>query len=77
MPRFKRIVYLKLFNQKDGEPGGIKLTQEGVDNFSVTSGLQTKAKLSYSQAAEELGECIMFHLACEGQLDNREKGDNG
>lgn len=53
----------------------IKLEQTGIDSFTVTYGLQVKRKLTYGQAATELGSCIMHKLACDGLLDNREKGD--
>lgn len=75
MGRFKKIVCLRLFDQEDGKPWGVKLEQNGVDNFTVTYGLQIKKNLDYGQASKELGECIMHHLACESLLDNREKGE--
>lgn len=53
----------------------IKLEQMGVDAFRVTYGLQVKSRLTYEQAAHELGECIFHALACEGKLDNRTKED--
>jgi hypothetical protein len=53
----------------------IHLDQVGKDNFIVTYGLQVKDHLTYSQAAKELGCCIMHSLACEGELDNRHKGE--
>ena len=52
----------------------ISLEQTGLDRFTVTYFLQVKDQLNYSQAAHELGACIMHHLACEGKLDNRERG---
>ena len=53
----------------------IKLIQTGGENFSVVYGAQTKTRLNYSEAAHELGGCIMHALACEDKLDNREKGE--
>jgi hypothetical protein len=53
----------------------VRLIQNGVDNFTVTYGQQTKKRLSYAQAALEYGACIMHALACEGKLDNRDKGE--
>jgi hypothetical protein len=53
----------------------IALIQNGVNRFTVKYGLQIKAKLTYSEAASELGACIMHALACDGKLDNREKGE--
>jgi hypothetical protein len=55
--------------------GPIKLEQAGVDNFRVTYGKQVDANLDYGEAAAKLGQAIMHWLACEGQLDNREKGE--
>ena len=51
----------------------IRLTQQGVDRFTVHYGKQIKTHLSYAVAAQELGAAIMHALACEGKLDNREK----
>jgi len=53
----------------------IKLEQTGLDSFTVTYGLQVKDHLTYSQAAKELGSCIMHALACDSKLDNRAKGE--
>ena len=52
-------------------PYGVKLIQNGHDNFTVVYGLQVKKGLSYTASALELGCCIMHALACEGVLDNR------
>ena len=38
--------------------------------FRVTYGMQVKTKLTYLEAAAELGQCIMHSLACEGKLNN-------
>jgi hypothetical protein len=53
----------------------IRLTQTGVDRFSVNYGADQKTGLSYGDAATKLGAAIMHALACEGKLDNREKGE--
>lgn len=53
----------------------IKLQQQGVDRFTVVYGKQTKKDLAYADAASELGGCIMHALACEGNLDNSERGE--
>ena len=53
----------------------IALDQQGKDRFRVTYGQQVKAGLTYSQAATELGACIMHALACDGRLDNRARGE--
>lgn len=55
--------------------GKVTLQQRGKDNFLVRYGKQVKAGLSYSRAAAEFGACVMHELACEGQLDNRAKGE--
>jgi len=53
----------------------VGLFQDGIDSFTVVYGKQIKGKLTYGQAATELGACIMHSLACDGKLDNREKGE--
>lgn len=53
----------------------IKLTQQGRDKFTVTYWKQVKKELSYSQAAMELGACIMHAEAINERLDNREPGE--
>lgn len=57
------------------DAGRIELTQQGPDSFTVTYGLQVRAGLTYSAAANELGACIMHAAACTGDLDNSEGGD--
>ncbi len=54
----------------------IKLEQRGKDDFRVTYGKQVRDRLCYADAASELGASIMHALACEGNLDNREKGED-
>ena len=39
-------------------------------SYSVIYGLQQKHELGYAEAANELGECLMHALGCEGKLDN-------
>lgn len=53
----------------------IALKQAGKDNFTVIYGKQVVGNLPYSQAATELGVCIMHALACDSKLDNRMKGE--
>jgi hypothetical protein len=53
----------------------IRLTQQGVDRFTVTYGKQVRDGLCYEEAASELGSCLMHAAACEGKLDNRERGE--
>jgi hypothetical protein len=53
----------------------IMLHQDGVDRFTVTYGKQITSGLSYGKAACELGAAVMHALACEGKLDNRERGE--
>lgn len=55
--------------------GSVTLQQRGRDNFLVRYGMQIKAGLSYGTAAAEFGACIMHEAACEGELDNRLKGE--
>lgn len=75
MPR-KPTLCLHLYPGAPNTSGaGIKVEQQGIDRFTVSYGLQVKKDLDYSQAAKELGCCIFHHLACEGVLDNRERGD--
>lgn len=53
----------------------IELRQRGKDRFVVIYGLQVDDELTYGAAAAKLGQAIMHALACEGQLDNRERGE--
>lgn len=53
----------------------ITLTQQGRDRFTVQYGAQVKKDMDYVAAAHELGACIFHALACEGNLDNRKKGE--
>lgn len=48
----------------------IELRQQGRNRFSVRYGLQLHAGLTYSEAAADLGSCIMHMQACDGLLDN-------
>jgi len=59
----------------DDDTWAITLTQQGVDSFTVTYGLQIDTGLNYANAAAKLGEAIMHKAACNGTLDNREKGE--
>ena len=36
--------------------------------FAVVYGLQLTAPLTYSQASQELGECLIHALSCQGAL---------
>lgn len=51
----------------------IKLVQTGIDRFEVHYGKQIDKGLTYPDAAAKLGEAIMHALACQGDLDNRER----
>jgi hypothetical protein len=53
----------------------IELIQTGFSEFTVKYGLQIKRELSYSEAAQELGACIMHAAACDGNLDSRTKAE--
>lgn len=50
--------------------GIVSLQQRGQDNFLVRYGRQIKAGLTYTEAAKELGACLMHQAACDGKLDN-------
>ena len=47
----------------------IELRQQGRNRFSVRYGLQLRERLSYTEAAQELGACIMHNAACESLLE--------
>jgi hypothetical protein len=53
----------------------VTLQQLGKDNFAVRYGRQVDAGLSYAQACAKLGQALMHQAACDGLLDNREKGE--
>lgn len=55
--------------------GFIQLRQNGIDNFEVRYGKQVNSKLCYAEACSALGSAIMHSLACDGLIDNREKGE--
>lgn len=48
----------------------IVVTQFKTKRFTVRYGQQVKDKLSYDDAAKELGLSMFHALACEGVLDN-------
>ena len=50
----------------------VTLAQRGVDWFAVVYGKQVTYDLTYAQACEELGACLLHALACAGKLDNSE-----
>jgi hypothetical protein len=52
----------------------IRLEQRGREAFVVTYGQQVD-KGDYEHASRKLGQAIMHALACEGRLDNRERGE--
>lgn len=53
----------------------VTLQQRGKDNFAVRYGAEVHADLTYSEACGKLGQALMHQAACDGQLDNREKGE--
>jgi hypothetical protein len=63
----------KLCLELNGHTWPIKLIQTGIDRFRVVYGLQVKDGLNYAAAAQNLGASIMHRLACDGELDNRER----
>lgn len=52
------------------ESGLVKLQQTSKNRFTVVYFKQVKKGLTYSQAARELGCCLMHQAACDGLLDN-------
>ncbi len=57
------------------EQHGVRLIQNGVDRFTVVYGKSVKTSLTYAQAAAEMGAAIMHSVACDGDLDNRERDE--
>jgi hypothetical protein len=55
--------------------GPTTLTQQGKDKFTVTYGKQVDRGLTYPEACYKLGQAQMHWLACQGKLDNRQKGE--
>jgi len=55
--------------------GLVSLQQRGKDNFAVRYGKEVHADMNYAFAASKLGEALMHQLACDGDLDNRMKGE--
>lgn len=54
---------------------GVRLIQTGIDRFTVVYGKEVKAGRTYAQACSDLGRALMHSLACDGMLDNRERGE--
>ena len=54
----------------------IELIQHKRNKFSLIYGQQVTADLTYTQAAVELGACLMHALALEGKLDNSQPGES-
>lgn len=48
--------------------GAIELWARRAD-FAVVYGLQMKTRLSYAEAATELGACLLHAAQCDGHLD--------
>ncbi len=53
----------------------VELIQTGFDRFTVRYFKQVKPGLTYAAAAKEFGRCVMHALACEGNLDNRDRAE--
>ncbi len=66
---------MKLCHETKGLAFPIELLQQGKDRFTVRYGKQVKKELNYAEAAAEYGACIMHALACDGLLDNRQRGE--
>ena len=43
----------------------LRQSEDNNGRFILTYGCEVKPGLNYAQAASELGECLMHHLACE------------
>lgn len=54
----------------------VTLQQRGKDNFAVRYGKQVDAGLTYGEACSKLGQALMHQAACDGKLDNRERGES-
>lgn len=55
-----------------GNASPVTVTYHGRRGFTVRYGEATKERLTYGEAATELGACILHAMACEGLL--REEG---
>ena len=58
------------------QSGLVTLQQRGKDNFAVRYGRQVDAGLTYAEACAKLGQAVMHECACNGELDNRAKGES-
>lgn len=67
--------YGRLCKRFDNLAFRVELRQRGRDNFTVIYGLQVDERLTYGEAAAKLGQAIMHALACESELDNRQRGE--
>jgi hypothetical protein len=47
----------------------ITLTQTSKRRYTVTYGLDETKNLTYNEAAERLGYCILHALACESKIE--------
>ena len=65
---------MKLCFQTEVAGYPVTLHQSGRDAFRVTYGLQIRDGLTYGQAANELGMCLLHGLACEGKVKGKVKG---
>lgn len=52
-----------------GFPIELRQVGSGRHSFSVRYGMQHRKNLTYTQAAEDLGHCLMHALCCEGKLE--------
>lgn len=52
----------------------VTVDQTGKNRFTVTYGKQVTGGLDYGKAAREFGLCVFHALACDGKLDNSERG---
>ncbi len=55
-----------------GHQYAVSIKQTSKKRYTVTYGLQVRTGLSYSEAAKELGLCLMHSMACESLIEPSE-----
>lgn len=48
----------------------VEISQQSVNRFTVTYGKHVRKGLSYAQAAQELGACLLHSACCAGTFDS-------
>jgi len=59
-----------VFTFGGSNPIELKQSDNKQGRFILSYGYEVKRNLTYAQAAKALGEAMLHHLACEGQLNN-------